>query len=886
MVFSRNHLSKAFSPNKIKRKQLLGGTNHNPSASGSTLSTVKSESASQANVKVIVRVRPESERESQSNHRKVVKIIDDKMLIFDPKAEENPFYFQGVAQKGRDLLKKQNKEIQFMFDRIFDCSASNLDVFEESTKNMISTLLDGYNCSVFVYGATGAGKTHTMLGGQGDPGITYLTMAELFSQIELQNAQKNFDLGVSYLEVYNENVQDLLNKSGPLHVREDGRCGIMVTGLKIMSINNAEELLNLLAKGNKNRTQHPTDANAESSRSHAVFQVHINITNKLDGQVKHVKLSMIDLAGSERASATGCRGARFKEGANINKSLLALGNCINNLADNLKHIPYRDSKLTRLLKDSLGGNCQTVMIANVSPSNLSYEDTYNTLRYANRAKKIQTNVKKNIVSCQMHITGYIKIVEEQKKEIDVLKQRILALEGGLPKSGETAAAGPEVDLSKWLGKLSTLYDEKKSLIVKILSLESTDKTLCCRILKKKEAHSRLHILTLDADAVIPDDVNTSGKRRIKKSMCFFKRQRESIKIQMDALWNELREIEQELQNLSLSIDSNDLTSKLADKITIYKSEIEKCTFKHQIEHMQKICNIQESENSSTKNIVELVSKTLVRFFNLMHGYGTITDPMKDEFKRLIRSLEGMKGVKWFDTEMTEEEEEFSALSCLSIEQISNPLEHELPPPLPTVLSEEDDPANTSRLNGTFDALPVKQEQIMGTNETIVVAHKNDSYSESSDELSDNTGEKGTIDTSKLNNTFSLVESKAKKRVLMDKNEVIGKPTLNKVKKVTPDLKPTLKSRNNNPFGKENKTVANSRSVMSARSVAILNKIKADRAKNFPPNMSQSCTERAQPILVTIRGKEKRVLATNVHPYNRPVVNKSKFNVQPSSRVPW
>ena len=194
-------------------------------------------------------------------------------------------------------------------------------------------------------------------------------------------------MGVTYLEIYNENVQDLLHKSGPLHLRDDGRHGVIIAGLKIITIHSAEELLTLLAKGNKNRTQHPTDANEESSRSHAVFQVYINITNKLDGQVRQVKLSMIDLAGSERASATGCKGARFKEGANINKSLLALGNCINNLADGAKHITYRDSKLTRLLKDSLGGNCQTVMIANIAPSSFSYEDTYNTLRYANRAKE-------------------------------------------------------------------------------------------------------------------------------------------------------------------------------------------------------------------------------------------------------------------------------------------------------------------------------------------------------------------------------------------------------------------------------------------------------------------------------------------------------------------
>lgn len=142
---------------------------------------------------------------------------------------------------------------------------------------------------------------------------------------------------------------------------------------------------------------------------------------KSTDQIRIAKLSMIDLAGSERGAATGCMGARFTEGANINKSLLALGNCINGLADGLRHIPYRDSKLTRLLKDSLGGNCQTVMIANISPSSLCYEDTYNTLKYANRAKKIKSSVKKNVVNCEGHVSQYIKKIEELTKKIDELE---------------------------------------------------------------------------------------------------------------------------------------------------------------------------------------------------------------------------------------------------------------------------------------------------------------------------------------------------------------------------------------------------------------------------------------------------------------------------------
>lgn len=219
-----------------------------------------------------------------------------------------------------------------------------------------------------------------MLGNDKFPGITFLTMRELFQQINSLDTTWTFDVYISYLEVYNEQVMNLLTKTGPLKLCDDSKGGVIVSGLALISINSAEQLFKLLMEGNQNRTQHPTDSNAESSRSHAVFQVHIRMTDKKNGKKRMVKLSMIDLAGSERAAATKGIGVRFKEGASINKSLLALGNCINKLADGSKHIPYRDSNLTRILNDSLGGICQTVMIANVSPSSLTYEDTYNTLK--------------------------------------------------------------------------------------------------------------------------------------------------------------------------------------------------------------------------------------------------------------------------------------------------------------------------------------------------------------------------------------------------------------------------------------------------------------------------------------------------------------------------
>lgn len=344
-------------------------------------------------------------------------------------------------------------------------------------------------------------------------GITFLTMRELFTQMDDLSEERKFDIGISYLEVYNEQVMNLLTKSGPLKLREDSN-GVVVGGLVLKQIHNADELFNLLILGNKNRTQHPTDANEESSRSHAIFQVHIRMTDKKTSVRRTVKLSMIDLAGSERAQSTKCKGLRFKEGANINKSLLALGNCINKLADGCKHIPYRDSNLTRILKDSLGGNCQTLMIANISPSSLTYEDTYNTLKYASRAKKIRHTLKQNVITTNMpkeyllkRCNDQVTEIEKLKAEVEKLKERSKMMESQLVDqkelaqmingSGDNALKELHVDLSGWYTKIDQIYSNFKTAHEKCLLLQSNEKVLHFRIKFKERYEEIKKILTLD-----------------------------------------------------------------------------------------------------------------------------------------------------------------------------------------------------------------------------------------------------------------------------------------------------------------------------------------------------------------------------------------------------
>jgi len=256
-----------------------------------------------------------------------------------------------------------------------------------------------------------------------------MTMQELFEKVEDLRSEKEVEITLSYLEIYNETIRDLLNagsggKQG-LMLREDAQHAVSVAGLSSHKPENVQEVMDMVIRGNAARTQSPTEANATSSRSHAVLQVNISLKDRdssTSEPVTMATLSIIDLAGSERASATKNRGERLLEGANINKSLLALGSCINALCDpKIKnHVPYRNSKLTRLLKFSLGGNCRTVMIVCVSPSSAHFDETQNTLRYANRAKNIQTKSVRNVYNVDRHVKDYLKKIDEQMSRINEL----------------------------------------------------------------------------------------------------------------------------------------------------------------------------------------------------------------------------------------------------------------------------------------------------------------------------------------------------------------------------------------------------------------------------------------------------------------------------------
>ncbi|XP_069808660.1 kinesin-like protein KIF19 isoform X4 [Dendropsophus ebraccatus] len=369
---------------------------------------------------VALRIRPINETELVEGATITAHKVDEQMVVLmDPMEDPD------------DILRaNRSREKTYMFDVAFDYSATQDTVYRLTTKGLIEGVISGYNATVFAYGPTGCGKTYTMLGTDREPGIYIRTLNDLFKAIEETSDDMEYEVLMSYLEIYNEMIRDLLNPAlGYLDLREDSKGVIQVAGITEVSTINAKEIMQLLMKGNKQRTQEPTAANKTSSRSHAILQVTVRQKSRVKNITQEVRvgrLFMIDLAGSERASQTQNRGQRMKEGAHINRSLLALGNCINALSDRggNKYVNYRDSKLTRLLKDSLGGNSRTVMIAHISPASSAFEESRNTLTYADRAKNIKTRVKRNLLNVSYHIAQYTSIISDLRNEIQRLKEKI------------------------------------------------------------------------------------------------------------------------------------------------------------------------------------------------------------------------------------------------------------------------------------------------------------------------------------------------------------------------------------------------------------------------------------------------------------------------------
>ncbi|XP_049631215.1 kinesin-like protein KIF1B isoform X2 [Suncus etruscus] len=376
-----------------------------------------------ASVKVAVRVRPFNSRETSKESKCIIQMQGNSTSIINPK---NP--------------KEAPKS--FSFDYSYwshtspedPCFASQNRVYNDIGKEMLLHAFEGYNVCIFAYGQTGAGKSYTMMGKQEESqaGIIPQLCEELFEKINDNcNEEMSYSVEVSYMEIYCERVRDLLNpkNKGNLRVREHPLLGPYVEDLSKLAVTSYTDIADLMDAGNKARTVAATNMNETSSRSHAVFTI-VFTQKKMDTETnlsteKVSKISLVDLAGSERADSTGAKGTRLKEGANINKSLTTLGKVISALAEVSKKkkktdfIPYRDSVLTWLLRENLGGNSRTAMVAALSPADINYDETLSTLRYADRAKQIKCNAVINE-------DPNAKLVRELKEEVSRLKDLLRA----------------------------------------------------------------------------------------------------------------------------------------------------------------------------------------------------------------------------------------------------------------------------------------------------------------------------------------------------------------------------------------------------------------------------------------------------------------------------
>ena len=377
--------------------------------------------SSAANVNVICRFRPMNNLEKTTGNEQVCDFTSPTSLTFHSSREKNVY--------------------RFIFDRIFPPSSTQQDIYDFGVKGIIDSVLDGYNGTVLAYGQTSSGKTYTMQGEMDEErtqGIIPRMINHVFKHI-YKNEGTDFMIKVSMIEIYQEKIRDLFDVSKVnLNIREDTIKGIYVDGASERYVGCPNDVLALLEMGSANRAQAATNMNEHSSRSHSIFILTINQTNKAEGVSKVGKLYLVDLAGSEKISKTGATGHTLEEAKIINKSLTTLGRVINNLTDGKStHIPYRESKLTRVLQESLGGNSKTCLIITCSPSIFNESESLSTLRFGERAKKIKNKPK---INKEVTVAELQKLVTQLKEKLKTADARIAQLENFIRQNGLSVPA--------------------------------------------------------------------------------------------------------------------------------------------------------------------------------------------------------------------------------------------------------------------------------------------------------------------------------------------------------------------------------------------------------------------------------------------------------------
>ncbi|CAN6559692.1 unnamed protein product [Malus baccata var. baccata] len=449
--------------------------------SGDSNSTNRHEKEKGVNVQVLVRCRPLSEDEMRVHTPVVISCNESRREVAA---------IQNIANKQIDRT--------FAFDKVFGPASQQKELYDQAVVPIVNEVLEGYNCTIFAYGQTGTGKTYTMEGGArkkngefpSDAGVIPRAVKQIFDILEAQVAE--YSMKVTFLELYNEEISDLLapdenmkfvddKSKKPIALMEDGKGGVFVRGLEEEIVCTANEIYKILEKGSAKRRTAETLLNKQSSRSHSIFSITIHIkecTPEGEEMIKCGKLNLVDLAGSENISRSGAREGRAREAGEINKSLLTLGRVINTLVEHSGHVPYRDSKLTRLLRDSLGGKTKTCIIATVSPSIHCLEETLSTLDYAHRAKNIKNKPE---VNQKMMKSALIK---DLYSEIDRLKQEVYAAR---------EKNGIYIPRDRYLSEEA----EKKAMAEKIERMDHDSESKDKQLLELQELYSSQQLLAVE-----------------------------------------------------------------------------------------------------------------------------------------------------------------------------------------------------------------------------------------------------------------------------------------------------------------------------------------------------------------------------------------------------
>lgn len=607
------------------------------------------------NIKVYLRVRPLNAKETAVNTQSLL-----------------------TTSANTVFLTRNKEERHFTYDHVFDEQTTQEQIFKELGGGLVEQFMEGYNCSVFAYGQTGAGKTFTMLGENSEEVFKGLKprCLEYFFYLHKQRLAKDSEslIKITYVEIYNERIIDLLTeKPVSLNLREDIQKGVFVENVKEVVVKSFADVNKLVEEGLSRRHVSSTDMNEQSSRSHSIFTVHFQTREKKDecSSLKTAKFNFIDLAGSERQKLTKTVGERFKEGCKINKSLAVLGNVINALAENgkkkMNYVRYRDSKLTFLLKNSLGGNSKTAFIANVSPSSSYVIETLSTLTFAQRAKMIMNVAKVNENVQSESMAALKNELEKTKNLYNRLKGKYKRLEdnGYISKNKDVKncekCRTTSTNCNNKVLQMNSIL--KESMIVLNKSLEKWEEQVngdmflkkdedLIEVLRRNCISIRQLISLINVDTIRRENKEESNTKEINTSVEECLAMLKLFELQKKEMKDEIKEYEEEVNDLKKSVNLRLSATSVIDKeFTERHIDIE--TFNQHKKDSQRKYNslAEELERIKSRLVIkenecQIYRMEIEGINNKNQGLIEINEIVRKEKKETIEQLENSKYEKF------------------------------------------------------------------------------------------------------------------------------------------------------------------------------------------------------------------------------------------------